>query len=237
MPSESTVNPPYRPWALPQPLPLVELVTSFPQSSPWYQAIDNVMMQAEREYSRHLLEELDCSQVPGAIIEFGVFGGGWLSHLAAFREALGSAREVWGFDSFEGLPAPTRHDLNCWHEGQYAASFDEVAELLRADERPWLHLEKGWFAESLLRPPVQAIGSVAFARIDCDLYEPAVECLAFLTDRLPDHAILVFDDWTYNHERGETKAFLEWQAVNPSIKTEFLLANGKGHVYFRVRRS
>ncbi len=56
----------------------------------------------------------------------------------------------------------------------------------------------------------QEIGRVAFARVDCDLYQSAVECLDFLEGRLSDGAFLCFDDWTDDPNTGETRAFLEF---------------------------
>lgn len=229
---------PYNVWSMPLPLPHLDLVTSFPADSPWGEAVNEAMVRAERDYVRHLLDELDRNRVSGDIVEFGVFDGVWLSHLAACRDLLTVPRSVWGFDSFEGLPAPRPDDdLDCWHQGQYAADYDDVARRLQVHDRPWLFLEKGWFNEAFTRPHVQAVRSIAFARIDCDLYQPAVECLDYLTDRLSDGAVLVFDDWTYDPAKGETKAFLEWKAAHPAIETDFLLANSRGHLYFRVRRA
>jgi len=192
------------------------------------------MMRAEHMYARHLLTELESRSVPGAIVEFGVFTGSWLQTLADIREDLGSSREIWGFDSFEGLPATTEHDLSCWKRGDYAADFGTVSRLLKADERDWLKLRKGWFSETLLLS--SELDSIAYARIDCDLYEPAVECLDFLTNRLSNGAILVFDDWTHNPSKGETKAFFEWAARAPELSFQFLAANSISHFYFRVGR-
>ena len=212
------------------------LVTTFDPNSPWGAIVNVAMMDAEIKYCRHLLEQLEQENVPGCIVEFGVFNGMWLSHFSDFREELKSNREVWGFDSFEGLPKPTENDLSCFHEGDFLASYENVRTRLLTSERSWIKLKKGWFKDTIALPDVQDIAQVAYARIDCDLYQGTVECLQFLSARLVDGAILVFDDWTYDPEKGETKAYCEWSAAHPEFSFEFLTFNSIGHLYLRVSR-
>jgi len=64
---------------------------------------------------------------------------------------------------------------------------------------------------------VQAVREIALARIDCDLYAPAVECLDYLAGRLSDQSVLVFDDWTFDLAKGETRAFAEWLPPGAAI--------------------
>ena len=76
-------------------------------------------------------------------------------------------------------------------------SFDTVVESLKVDERPHLTLVPvSVFGHSTSTTSINA-KNIAYARVDCDLYEPTVEVLQYLTDRLVDGAILFFDDWTY----------------------------------------
>lgn len=101
--------------------------------------------------------------------------------LAEIQERRGWRREIWGFDSFAGLPARQAGvDPTIWSEGQYATPFEEVQLRLQLNSRPWLRLVKGWFQESLIAYPAASIGPVAYARIDSDLYASCVESLAFL---------------------------------------------------------
>jgi hypothetical protein len=172
--------------------------------------------------------------VSGAIVEFGVFEGRWLENLIEIALEISPSPDVWGFDSFEGLPELTAADLDCWEAGQYAADYQSVRTRLKAHERPWLRLVKGWFKDTLPTPEVRRMGPVAYARVDCDLYEPAVEALDFLSTRLVDGAVLVFDDWTYDLDKGETRAFSEWIERVPHLKFEVLEANGIGSFYMKV---
>jgi hypothetical protein len=145
-------------------------------------------------------------------------------------------RDVYGFDSFEGLPKPDiAHDHEFWKEGMYAARIEDVKAYLKCSENPNVKLIKGWFSDTLKQAEANNIKQIAFARIDCDLYHPTVECLDYLKDRLVDNAILVFDDWMFDLRVGETKAFYEW-LPNSGWKFDFLLINSWVHLFLRARR-
>src|SRR2546423_4002225 len=210
--------------------------STFTPATPWGRHIGVALYEAEVMYAEDLLRKNIAAGVTGAIVEFGVFEGRWMKTLIDAALETDARPDVWGFDSFEGLPELTSADLDCWHAGQYAANYEAVRALLNADQRPWVHLIKGWFKDTLRSPEAQNLGPVAYARVDCDLYEPAVECLQFLSTRLVDGAILVFDDWTYDLAKGETRAFSEWIESVPELKFAFLEANHIGSFYLRVNR-
>lgn len=212
--------------------------STFKPGTPWGDRVAMAMQDAEFLYAEHLLATLDQEGVAGAVVEFGVFTGSNLENLARSLEKLGSGRELWGFDSFEGLPAPDAvKDGGVWHEGQYAADHETVRAFLRADERPWMRLVKGWFADAFAAEPARAMGDVAYARLDGDLYQSALDCLDFLAPRLVDGAVLVFDDWAFSWEMGEPLAFREWAARHPEFRFEFLEMNLWAHLYCRVRKT
>lgn len=211
--------------------------TTFAPGTPWCDKVVYGMQDGEFLFAAHLIAGLDEQGVAGDIVEFGAYGGTWLETLAQVIESRGNGRRLWGFDSFEGLPAPDPDkDGTIWTEGQYAMGLEEVSARLRAAERPFLRLVKGWFCDSLRAEPAIGIDRIAYARIDGDLYASAVDCLAYLTDRLADGAILVFDDWQFSVNHGEVLAFREWIAAHPIFEFEFLGMNMWAHLYLRVRR-
>ncbi len=116
----------------------------------------------------------------------------------------------------------------------YAASLDKVRANVQAAERPRIKLVKGFFSDSLIKAEAQGIKSFCFARIDCDIYEPAVECLTYLGSRLSHNSILVFDDWTHGIEFGEGRAFAEWIPTVPHLKFETIFQGPWDHLYLRV---
>ncbi len=215
--------------------PTTCLASSWSTQEKWGQLLNIRMMEIEYEYAKSLLEQLRDRGIAGDIVEFGVFEGHWLERLVEMSETIDARREVWGFDSFEGLPdTSARHDLACFTKGQFAAGFDAVCQRLDVANRAHVHLVQGWFCDTLGAPAAAAVRRIAYARIDCDLYQPTVECLEFLSDRLVDGAILVFDDWTYRTDKGETKAFYPWAQRQTHLRFEFLCFNSIGHLYMRV---
>lgn len=212
------------------------IASLWPQSSSFYDVANSHMMRAEIEFSEHLISDLCARQVPGDIVEFGVFQGDWIEHLYVSLEKNESQKKIYGFDSFEGLPRPdAANDLDCWVEGQYSADYKSVYDKLKCEIRPRLILVPGWFNISVKSQLAINIETICYCRIDCDLYESAKSALEFLTDRLANNAIIIFDDWTHDENKGETKAFIEW-APRSRLQFEFLAHNSIGHLYLRVRR-
>jgi len=209
------------------------LQASFQPGSPWFDKIWAAIAGLEEELVLRLLADCKGNNVPGIIAEFGVFKGTWINILNGMLDKLNWDRQLWGFDSFEGLSKPhSTYDSTFWQEGSFKASLEEVRANVLADDRPRIKLVKGFFSESLSGAEAQSVEAVAYARIDCDLYEPTVDCLNYLSTRLSHGSVLVFDDWTYFLGGGETKAFAEWVETVPDLEFEFLFfaAWGRFHV-------
>jgi hypothetical protein len=213
------------------------LGTSFPLGSKYADALNGFAIKQINELCLDLIDELEEEKVPGGVIEFGVASGSWLKDILDHFDRKHITREVYGFDSFEGLPEPdAKNDGEAWQKGQYAYSLDYVQEVLKLAERKHLHLLKGWFSDSFKTPEAEEIKEICFTKIDCDLYGPAVECLDFITGRLSDGAILMFDDWPYLATLGETKAFMEWVPRVPQYRFEFIgFINWR--IFFKVRHN
>jgi hypothetical protein len=168
----------------------------------------------------------------GAIVECGVFKGG----SAAVMTMAGSPqRQIWLFDSFEGLPEPGEHDGAMAVEyagqraggalepiGQCVGPLDVVKELffekLRIDPAR-LNIRQGWFQDTL---PVakHEIGPIAVLRLDGDWYESTKVCLDHLYDLVVPGGYLLIDDYGY------------WEGCKRAVD-EFLAAR-KLHVSLNV---
>lgn len=222
--------------ALQRDLRNVKLCSIYPQDSKWFARCYDALLQVEYGYIQELIDGLSRDSVRGSFMEFGIFQGAWIDRLYQMTERAGLVdRPVYGFDSFQGLSAPhPQFDTAFWKEGMYAASKQLVEQNVRAVERPRIRLVEGWFRDSLKTPSALAIGEVAFARIDCDIYEPAKECLEYLAPRLSHGSILVFDDWTHDFGYGEGLAFAEWVEQVPHLRFEFLFLGPWDHLHLRV---
>lgn len=153
----------------------------------------------------------------GIACEFGVFQGHSLRQIRNYRKP-----PVFGFDSWEGLPAEWDHGATPHPKGHFACD-------MPGDFATGVHLVPGWFAETIPVWLEANAGEVKFLHIDSDLYESAREVLFGLNDRLRPGAVILFDelcsfDGSYpNWRDGEWRALNEWlqsgRQVRPIART------------------
>ena len=219
------------------PVPGVRIGASWAEDSSWGLRAYNALAQLECEYAQELLLEIVTKNIPGDIVEFGIYQGWWVNFLWQASETVGLRRRIYGFDSFEGLSEPhPEHDQAFWKKGQYACGLEQVSKNVRLSERSRLKLVKGFFEKSLLSPEALLAEQFCYARIDCDIYQPALDCLRYLGPRLADGAIVVFDDWPHTRGFGEQRALEEWLPTVPELRFEFLFYGAIGHFYTRAHR-
>jgi hypothetical protein len=159
--------------------------------------------------NQNLIKTIHASTVPdGHILEFGVFRGRTMKVIA---DAV-SPKEVFGFDSFYGLP----FDWDVGHEVRKAGRFNRDGVFPEVGDN--VTLIKGLFSETLESWIKENPGSISFMHIDCDLYESTVDVLTILNDYILPGTTIVFDelcDWNAkpvysNWEAHEWKALNEW---------------------------
>ena len=130
-------------------------------------------------------------------LEFGVATGNTLRRIAQVRGGV----EVYGFDSFDGLP-------EAWLNGLPVGAF------ARADlpDVPRAELVVGLFADSLPGFLKQHEGPVDFLHVDSDLYSSARTVLDLCGPRLRAGSIVHFDEF-FNYpgwKRHEYRAWTEY---------------------------
>jgi len=158
----------------------------------------------------HAVRQVIAHDVPGVIVECGTAQGGSAALMALTLQCLGANREVWVFDTFNGLPPPSAGDPD-WkiaqpYTGRYAFSVREVEETLaRLDILQKCKLVKGLFQETLPRCQIEKI---AVLHLDCDWYDSMRCCLENLYDRVSPGGIIQIDD--YGHWQGARKAVDEF---------------------------
>jgi len=150
------------------------------------------------------------TEVPGALVDCGVWNGGSTALLAA----AAPRRDVWAFDSFEGLPAPGAEDGD--DAAQWQASCvgreENVVEAFRRFAAPQqLRVVKGWFEDSLPQH-AQRIGPIAVLHADGDWYSSVRVTLDSLYDSISPGGYVVVDD--YSVWSGARRAVDEFRSVN-----------------------
>ena len=151
------------------------------------------------------------------ILEFGVWKG---RTLQLIRNSFDGTFQVFGFDSFVGLP----HD---WVGGNRKSGSIVKKEHFSTNgvvpEIEGANFFKGWF-ENTIPEYLKIAKNIGLIHIDSDLYSSAKTILFGLNDFIVEGTILVFDEWRYiaNQEsNNEKQAFYEW-AEKFDRKWEFL---------------
>jgi hypothetical protein len=171
------------------------------------------------------------NRLEGAFVECGVWRGGSMMAVAWTLAELGdTSRDLYLFDTFEGMSEPTEHDrlmngasagdiLSSMPRGEAnfwcIAGLEEVrANLLRTgypSER--LHFVKGKVEDTL---PAGAPERIALLRLDTDWYESTRHELEHLYERLVPNGVLIIDDYgTWQGARKAVDEFFEKTEKKP----------------------
>lgn len=147
------------------------------------------------------LEQVLRTQVPGDVIETGVWRGGASIFMRGVLKVYGdTTRTVWVADSFCGLPQPDVRrypaDAGDQHHTweQLAVSLEEVRENfskygLLDDQVRFL---PGWFSDTLRQAPIK---QVAVLRLDGDMYGSTMEAFTALYPKLSVGGFVIVDDY------------------------------------------
>ena len=163
-------------------------------------------VSAEGLYTLYLMVK-QCLGIEGEVWECGVDRGG----SAKVISMSAAGRHVRLFDTFCGMPAS--HSTLDMHE---AGDFSETS----------LDVVKGLVGEQNLSFHVGTIpdtfhgledSRIAFAHIDCDLYQSTVDCCEFIYPRLSPRGIMVFDDYSRPSCMGVRKAVDDYFVGKESI--------------------
>ena len=133
--------------------------------------------------------------------ECGVYMGNSLVACAQMLRASGLKGRFHALDTFNGLPELSETDLRLAPENaQYRDqklfadnSFEAVkARVVDAGMSDSVVFHKGLFADTL--PHLPAV-QYHFVNIDCDLFEPHIECLDYFYPRMARGGVIFFDDY------------------------------------------
>ena len=140
--------------------------------------------------------------VPGDLIETGVWRGGAAIFMRAVLKALGDKeRTVWLADSFEGLPPPSPDLYPADKGADFHLSNDVLGVSLEDVKANFARYEllddrvrflKGWFKDTLPTAPIEKLSVL---RLDGDLYESTMTALESLYPKLSIGGYAIVDDY------------------------------------------
>jgi hypothetical protein len=174
--------------------------------------------------TRYVLDQ----EIPGAVVECGVWRGGSVQAVAHTLLARGVRdRDLHLFDTFTGMPEPTAEDRT--NHGTPAAdllaaadrdarihavaSLEDVQQGMAETGYPAerIHFHVGRVEDTI---PAQAPEQIALLRLDTDWYESTRHELEHLYDRVPSGGVLIVDDYA------------TWQGARQAVD-EFLARTGE----------
>ena len=174
------------------------------------------------------LEHLIQQGIEGDIVECGVWKGGSMLLVARKLARSGdTGRNLFLFDTFEGMSEPTREDVSAVDQSTAGellgnadrsagdnvwcySPLDEVKATLKQSNYPFERIRfiKGKVEDTLPEP---SVGPIALLRLDTDWYESTKRELETLYDKLVPGGMLIIDD--YGHWSGSKKAVDEFFAA------------------------
>lgn len=167
----------------------------------WPARADTMIGLARMDNIQHCIETVIRDDVPGDLIEAGVWRGGATIFMRGVLKAYGEpTRTVWVADSFRGLPSPDT-DL---YPADAGDRFYKVKGLAVGVEEVRHNFERygllddqvqflvGWFKDTLPRAPIEQL---AVLRLDGDLYESTWQAIDALYPKLSPGGFCIIDDY------------------------------------------
>jgi len=172
--------------------------------------------------ARRAFKLMEAAPIEGCLVEFGVYKGDGLRIMSRLAEEyLRVPPALYGFDSFEGMPAttaPLEGGLaQDWGRGTFSDVSMETVRGYLDGKGVRARLVKGIFSD-LSSLADFGIEKVRFAHIDADIYEGYRDALHLLTPHIQVGTVMLFDevmpltDPRYQSMRMHGKrALAEWE--------------------------
>jgi O-methyltransferase len=153
----------------------------------------------------YLLDALE-NKVEGDVVEFGCYVGESSKYLRKSLVEYSSNKELYVYDSFEGLPPVTSHEENTgWKEGGLKTTEEVLTSNFLANDLKPPIITKGWFKDI---KPENLPEKISFAFLDGDFYSSIYDSLRKIFNRVEDGGYICFHDYERNDLPG-VKAAIE----------------------------
>lgn len=171
----------------------------------------------EIQVTLSLLEKCIKSDLEGDVIECGVYMGGSSIQMAKKLVDLGSKKNLYALDTFEGHPYDDESDMpEKLKKKVYGnkspqkrkgklndVNLDEIKKNFMKENLDNTIFLKGLFEESFKEISDKKF---CFAHVDADYYLSVKQCIDFLKERIVSKGIILFDDYNSPEHLGCTKA-------------------------------
>lgn len=178
------------------------------------------MSTASKMY--HVLMELHAvirQGVPGHVVELGCFAGETAGQMRRLLDATEQRnRELHVYDSWQGVPEPTRQDvpsdprIGGFVKGQCVCARANFEQHFKIEKLPLPHIHSGWFAQI---PDDEYPSPIAFAFFDGDMYSSIIDSFAKVYRKLSPRARVVIDDYEWEPLPGVKAACQDFLRDKP----------------------
>jgi len=176
------------------------------------------------------------ANIKGAFVETGCCKGGAAAMMAFAALHQEQTRMMHLFDSFEGLPNPSKNEYEPWMEaawkisqnnanGELVASGALLAERVEAENvlfdiagypKDKIFFHVGWF-QNTVPSAKNDIGNIALLRLDGDLYESTIVCLRNLYPLVASGGFVIIDDYGLKGCRNACEDYFKEININPYL--------------------
>lgn len=180
------------------------------------------------------ISTLEKENIPGDLIEIGVFKGGAIMAMALKCKQLNCNRKIIAYDTFEGMTLPTSYDITfqgleaknnyVMPDIKCASSFENTKANI--DKAEYKNIEYV-IGDILLQKKEDVPKKIALLRLDTDWYESTKYELEIFEPNVMKGGFVIVDD--YGHWLGCRKAVDEFQ----SIKNNTICAIDYTGIYWR----
>lgn len=156
-------------------------------------------------------------KIAGDVVEMGCYEGTSALFEARVLKEMAPKKDLWLYDSFQGLPAKTNEDMSVageWFQGgELRASRTQLQKSFVHAGLPLPQVTKGWFNELT---PEEMPPEICFAFLDGDFYESIMDSFKLVWPQMSEGAVVIVDDYTNTALPGAAKAVNDWLAMHPA---------------------
>jgi O-methyltransferase len=185
------------------------------------------------DHLQGVLDVVRSDDIPGGVMETGVWRGGSMIFAAGFMKAHQMDRKIYVADSFEGLPQPDEaYPLDAGDLHHKFSYLGVDLETVKANFKKYGLLNEnvifveGFFEDSL---PNVEVDQLSVLRLDGDMYSSTMQVLQTMYSRVSQGGFVIIDDYSLHGCREAVHDYLNANGLSPVLETV-----DSASIYWRV---
>lgn len=208
------------------------------------------MQQVTARETEILLQELKKTlnnNIPGDVVEFGCYKADTSVLYQKLLESMGHGgalqsenqtssadqKNLWLYDSFEGLPAKTREDNSAagdaFQAGELLVTKREVIEKFKKMGLKLPKIKKAFFDDLDIIYDIPE--KISYAFLDGDLYQSIKTSLRLVAEKMSQGGVIIVHDYNNPELPGSSRAVDEWLKAHQAKVASFRVAETLAIIY------